>query len=42
MKILECSSAGDKRFSAFYALVDVFGVTNSIERHYQSVKRIDR
>ena len=39
MKILECSSAGDKRFSSLYALVDVFGVTESIESHYQAVKR---
>lgn len=39
MKILECSSAGDKRFSAFYTMVDMFGVTESIESHYQAVKR---
>lgn len=32
---LECSSAGDKRFSAFYALVN--GV--SIEKQYQACKR---
>ena len=42
MKILECSSAGDKRFSSLYALVDVFGVTESIESHYQAVKRNDK
>lgn len=39
MKILECSSKGDKRFSAFYARVKVFGFEDSIERHYQSCKR---
>ena len=42
MKILECSSAGDKRFSSLYALVDVFGVTESIESHYQAVKRNEK
>ena len=40
MKILECSSKGDKRFSAFYARVLVFGKENSIENHYQLSKRI--
>lgn len=39
MKILECSSQGDKRFSAFYARVSFFGNINSIENIYQSVKR---
>lgn len=39
MKILECSSRGDKRFSAFYAKIRINGVLNSIEGHYQSVKR---
>ena len=39
MKILECSSKGDKRFSAFYAKVKVFGKEDSIERHYQNCKR---
>ena len=39
MKVLECSSAGDKRFSAFYAKVVFNGVLDTIERHYQSVKR---
>ena len=37
--ILECSSRGDKRFSAFYAYVTVFGVNDSIEHHYQNAKR---
>jgi uncharacterized phage-like protein YoqJ len=41
MKILECSSAGDKRFSAFGARVSAFGVIRSIEEHYQSSKTID-
>jgi hypothetical protein len=39
MKILECSSKGDTRFSAFYAKVDVSGVYDSIENHYQLSKR---
>jgi hypothetical protein len=39
MRILECSSRGDKRFSAFYARVSFFGKTDSIENIYQSVKR---
>ena len=34
---LECSSRGDRRFSAFYAKVD--GI--SIESHYQSAKVFD-
>ena len=38
MKVLECSSAGDKRFSAFYAYVEFNGVVDSIEHHYQNVK----
>lgn len=41
MKILECSSKGDKRFSAFYAEVEVFGRRTNIERHYQSCKRFN-
>lgn len=40
MKILECSSKGDSRFSAFYAKVKIFGVYDSIENHYQLSKRI--
>jgi len=39
MKVLECSSKGDKRFSAFYAKVEVFGRYDSIENHYQLSKR---
>ena len=38
-KVLECSTKGDKRFSAFYAKVKVFGFEDSIEGHYQSCKR---
>lgn len=38
MKILECSSIGDKRFSAFYAHVEFNGIIDTIENHYQSVK----
>ena len=39
MKTLECSSKGDKRFSAFYAFVEFNGKYDSIEHHYQSSKR---
>lgn len=36
---LECSSKGDRRFSAFYAMVDVKGRgLRSIEEHYQAFK----
>lgn len=34
---LECSSKGDKRFSAFYA--EIFGI--SIEEHYQRFKILE-
>lgn len=40
MKILECSSKGDKRFSAFYAKIKLYGKYDSIENHYQLAKRI--
>lgn len=39
MKNLECSSAGDRRFSAFYAYVEVNGFSAPIEYHYQSCKK---
>lgn len=39
MKVLECSSIGDKRFSAFYAIISVNGEIRSIEHHYQLSKR---
>ena len=39
MKNLECSSKGDKRFSAFYANVTIKGVTAPIELWYQQAKR---
>ena len=38
-KVLECSSRGDRRFSAMYAKVEVFGVMDTIENHYQRGKR---
>lgn len=38
MKNLECSSKGDRRFSAFYSKVSVFGKIDSIENHYQNIK----
>lgn len=37
-KVLECSSAGDSRFSALYAKVKVNGITDTIENHYQKSK----
>lgn len=40
-KILECSSRGDKRFSAFYAKINLFSKYDSIENHYQMSKRIN-
>ena len=36
--ILECSSKGDKRFSALYAKVSVNNVLDTIENHYQKSK----
>lgn len=41
IRILECSSKGDKRFSAFYANIEMFGRCTNIERHYQSCKRFN-
>lgn len=41
MKTLECSSAGDKRFSALYAMVTFDGKRQSIEKHYQNCKRTE-
>ena len=38
--VLECSSKGDIRFSAFGARVKVFGVEDTIESHYQKSKVI--
>ena len=38
-KALECSSRGDKRFSALYAKVLAFGVRDTIENLYQKSKR---
>ncbi|MFC6455943.1 DUF6977 family protein [Paenibacillus vulneris] len=37
--MLECSSKGDKRFSAFYAKVKTWNKLDSIENHYQLCKR---
>lgn len=36
---LECSSRGDKRFSALYAKVNFNGIYDTIENHYQKCKR---
>ena len=41
IRVLECSSKGDKRFSAFYANIEIFGRYTNIERHYQSCKRFN-
>ncbi len=38
-QILECSSRGDRRFSALFARIEVFGRRASIEEHYQMSKR---
>jgi len=40
-KVLECSSRGDKRFSAMFAKVEAFGVLDTIENHYQKCKKND-
>lgn len=39
MRVLECSTRGDRRFSALYARVKVFGNERTIEEHYQLSKR---
>lgn len=39
MTVLECSSKGDKRFSAFFAKIQLNGRFDSIENHYQLSKR---
>lgn len=39
--MLECSSIGDKRFSAFYAKVNFMGKCESIEKLYQEAKRFN-
>ena len=39
MKTLECSSKGDKRFSAFYAFVEFDGKYKNINAHFQDCKR---
>lgn len=39
-KVLECSSHGNKKFSAFHARVEVGGIEKSIEEHYQESKII--
>lgn len=39
MKSIECSSRGYKKASAMYARVKCFGKIDTIENHYQSVKR---
>lgn len=38
-KVLECSTKGDKRFSAFCANITINGKTDSIEHFYQNAKR---
>lgn len=37
-KILECSSKGDKKFSALYVKISVNNVLDTIENHYQKAK----
>lgn len=38
-RVLECSSRGDRRFSALFALVKIKGKEQSIEEWYQNAKR---
>lgn len=38
-RVLQCHSEGDKRFSALYAVVEVFGKVDVIENIYQLAKR---
>lgn len=40
-KVLECSTAGDHNYSAFYAKVNVYGTVGSIEEIYQCSKIIN-
>lgn len=40
-KILECSTRGDKRFSAFCAYITINGRTDSIEHFYQESKKTE-
>lgn len=39
MKILQCHTKGDKRFSPFCCYLEAFGIKRSIEDHYQTAKR---
>src|SRR3990172_1530265 len=41
MRTLECSNAGDPRFSALNARVIILGTMDTIENHYQLAKRFD-
>lgn len=41
MKILECSTRGDRRFSAFGAYITICGKTDCIENFYQQAKKAE-
>lgn len=41
LKVLQCHSRGDRRFSPFCCFVEAFGHNNSIENHYQRAKVFD-
>lgn len=41
MKILECSTRGDRRFSAFGAYITINGKTDCIENFYQCSKKTE-
>lgn len=41
MKILECHSKGDKRFSALYAQITIEGKKVTIENFYQNAKKLE-
>lgn len=40
-RTLECSSAGTKQYSALFAKVEIFGIMNTIENHYQLCKIVN-
>ena len=40
MNVLECSLLGDVRFTAQYAMVEVYGERKSIFEHFQGRKRV--
>ena len=41
LRVLQCHSRGDRRFSPFCCFVEAFGQKDSIENHYQRAKLFD-